>query len=420
MKTRNVRVLWIALLLPLSLLLAGCGGGDKPEMKEEAGEHAEEHEGKEHEGKQQGGKQPAEGEAMAGEDGEEMLVVDAEVLRDLKLTTFPAELRPGGEGVTALGELKVDEGAYAEAGTPIPARVVRLIASPGQLVRRGQPLAELQSVELGQARAQRTAAQARAELARQTVERKRGLAEERIVSRGELQRAEADLAGAEAELRAAEASVSALGVGTGGRDLSGFALLSPISGTVLERTAVQGQTADPSRSLFRIGDLSRLWLVVQSPERDALRVRAGSAAEIALAAMPGRKLQGTVDWVGREVDPHSRTVPVRIVLPNEGGQLKPGMFATAWLTTGGEGEKVVAVPATALQRMDDRWIVFLPRGPRGEGRFEVRPVERGRDLGDEVAVLSGLQPGERVVVEGAFVLRAEAEKKEGGGEHHHH
>jgi cobalt-zinc-cadmium efflux system membrane fusion protein len=400
MKTRTW-ILWI------TLLLAGCGGGDKAEMKEEAG-HAKET-------GEHGGEEHSEGEAMAGEEG--MLTVDAEVLRDLKLTTFPAELRPGGEGVTALGELKVDEGAYAEAGTPIPARVVRLIASPGQHVRRGQPLAELQSVELGQARAQQTAAQARAELARKTVERKRGLAEERIVSRGELQRAEADLTGAEADLRAAEAAVSALGVGVGGRDLSGFALLSPVSGTVLERTAVQGQTADPSRPLFRIGDLSRLWLIVQAPERDALRVRPGSTAEIVLAAMPGSRLQGAVDWVGREVDPHSRTVPVRIVLPNEGGQLKPGMFATAWLATGGEGEKVVAVPTTALQRMDDQWIVFLPKG---EGKFEVRPVERGRDLGNEVAILSGLQPGERVVAEGAFILRAEAEKKEGGAEHHHH
>ncbi len=408
--TTRTWILWIALLFPLVVPIVACGGGEKAEMKGEEAGHSEEAAGEEH----------AEGEAMAGEEEEGMLTVDAEVLRDLKLTTFPAELRPGGEGVTALGELKVDEGAYAEAGAPIPARVVRLIASPGQYVRRGQPLAELQSVELGQARAQRTAAQARADLARKTVERKRGLAEERIVSRGELQRAEAGAAEAEAELRAAEAAVSALGVGAGGRDLSGFALLSPISGTVLERMAVQGQMADPSKTLFRIGDLSRLWLVVQSPEGDALRVRAGSPAEIALAAMPGRKLQGTVDWVGREVDPHSRTVPVRIVLPNEGGQLKPGMFATAWLATGGEGEKVVAVPATALQRMDDQWIVFLPKGPQGGGKFEVRPVERGRDLGDEVAVLSGLQPGERVVVEGAFVLRAEAEKKEGGGEHHHH
>ena len=400
MKTR-AWMIWMALLLPL----VGCGGGE--EKNQESG-HEEEAAagGEEHAGEEQ------------GEAGEGMLAVDPEVLRDLKLTTFAAELRPGGEGVTALGELKVNEQAYAEVGAPIPGRVVRLIAAPGQQVRRGQPLAELQSVELGQARAQRAAALARAELARQTVERKRGLAAERIVSRGELQRAEAAAAEAEAELQAAEAAVSALGVGvrSGKGDLSGFALLSPLSGTVLERAAVRGQMADPSRPLFRIADLSRLWLVVQVPEREAVRVRVGSPAKIALAAMPGQKLEGTADWVGREVDPHSRTVPVRIVLPNGGGTLKPGMFATAWLATGGEGERVVAVPSTALQRLEDRWVVFLPRG---EGRFEVRPVERGRDLGDEVAIVSGLRPGERVVIEGAFVLRAEAEKKAGGGEHDH-
>ena len=403
MKTRA----WM-LVLALILPLAGCGRGEAPKETEEVG-HDEAGEGK---GEEQAN--PTEPEP------EGVLAVDAEVLRDLQLTTFPAELRPGGEGVTTLGELKVNESAYAEVGVPIPGRIVRLIASPGQTVRRGQPLAELQSVELGQARARRTAARARAELARQTVERKRGLAAERIVSRGELQRAEAEAAEAEAELRAGEAAVEALGVGGGGTGgLSGFALLSPISGTVLERTAVQGQAADPSRSLFRIGDLSRLWLVVQAPERDVVRVRVGASAEVTLAALPGQKLRGTIEWVGREVDPHSRTVPVRIVIPNQDGRLKPGMFATAWIETGtegGQGEQVVAVPATALQRMDDQWVVFLPRG---EGRFEVRPVERGRDLGDEVAILSGLTPGERVVNEGAFVLRAEAEKGEGGGEHHH-
>ncbi len=410
MTTRaNTRAWMMSWTMGLTLLLplTGCGGGK--DANEEA--HSEEA-GHEEAGHDEAGHT---GEEHAAEEG--TLVVDAEVLRDLKLTTFPAELRPGGEGVTALGELKVNEQAYAEVGTPIPARVVRLVASPGQSVRRGQSLAELQSVELGQARAQRTAAQARAELARQTVERKRGLAEERIVSRGELQRAEAEAAEAEAELRAADAAVDALGVGrSGAGGQSGFALLSPISGTILERTAVQGQTADPSRPLFRIGDLSRLWLVVQAPEQDAVRVRTGSPAEITLAALPGQKLQGTVDWIGREVDPHSRTIPVRLVLPNTGGNLKPGMFATAWIRTGGEGEQVVAVPATSLQRMDNQWVVFLPDGA---GKFEVRPVERGRDLGNEVAVLSGLKPGERVVVEGAFVLRAEAEKNEGGGEHHH-
>ncbi len=406
--TMKVWMIGMVLLLPL----AGCGK-DKA-VTEQAGQ-AKPAESTAH---------SAEGDAGGEheEAGEGMLVVDAEVLRDLKLTTFAAELRPGGEGVTALGELKVNEQAYAEVGAPIAGRVVRLAAAPGQLVRRGQALAELRSVELGQARAGQTAARARLELARKTAERKRGLAAERIVSRGELQRAEADLAEAEADSQAAAAGVSALGIGsgTGREDLSGFALLSPISGTVLERAAVQGQMADPSRPLFRIADLSRLWLVLQAPERDAVRVRVGSPAEIALAALPEQKLRGTVVWVGGEVDAHSRTVPVRIDLPNAEGRLKPGMFATAFIGTsvgtGGAGEKVVAVPATSLQRMDNQWVVFLPRG---EGRFEVRPVERGRDLGNEVAIVSGLKPGEPVVAEGAFVLRAEAEKKEGGGEHHH-
>lgn len=406
MNTRAWMMSWMMGMI-LLLPLAGCGGGE--DVNEEAHSDEAEHGGQEHAGQEHAA------EEHKAEEG--MLAVDAEVLRDLKLTTFPAELRPGGEGVTALGELKVNEQSYAEVGAPIPARIVRLVASPGQFVRRGQPLAELQSVELGQARAQRTAAAARAELARKTVERKRGLAAERIVSRGELQRAEAEAAEAEAELRAAEAAVDALGVGrSGAGGQSGFALLAPISGTVLDRTAVLGQTADPSRPLFRIGDLSRLWLVVQAPERDVMRVRPGSRAEITVAALPGQKLQGQIDWVGREVDPHSRTVPVRIILANDAGQLKPGMFATAWIGIGGEEERVVAVPATSLQRMDNQWVVFLPRG---EGKFEIRPVERGRDLGNEVAILSGLKPGEPVVAEGAFVLRAEAEKNEGGGEHHH-
>lgn len=207
-KNSRIRTALLPVLLPLVL---ACGSGEAPPatLEEEAGEHAghaghagdtaESHDGEEHAG---GEHAQAEGR----------LAVDPEVLRDLRLTTFPAELRPGGEGVTALGELKVDESAYAEVGAPIAGRIVRLAASPGDFVRRGQPLAELQSVELGQARAGRAAAQARAELARQTVERKRGLAAERIVSRGELQRAEADAAAAEAELRAAEAAVEALGV----------------------------------------------------------------------------------------------------------------------------------------------------------------------------------------------------------------
>ncbi len=93
------------------------------------------------------------------------------------------------------------------------------------------------------------------------------------------------------------------------------------------------------------------------------------------------------------------------------------MSATAWLPLAETSGTVVAVPAAALQRLDEGWGVFLPRG---EGVFEVRPVGRGRDLGGEVEILSGLAAGEPVVVDGAFLLKAEAEKAHGGGEHHDH
>jgi cobalt-zinc-cadmium efflux system membrane fusion protein len=412
----NTRVwtVWIALLLPL----AGCGSekAATETAHPEAGEHAEPA-GEDHAGEE--GHAEGEGHAEEGHAEEGVIAVSPEVLRNFKLTTTAAELRETGEGITVPGELKVNEESYAEVGSPIDARVVRPLAAPGQAVRRGQPLVELQSVEVGRARAERTAALARADLARKTAERKRGLAADRIVSQGELQRAEADVAQAEAEVRAAEASLDALGVGPGkAGHLSELTLPSPLSGTVLERLAVRGQSVTPAAPLFRIGDLSRLWLVAQAPERDVVRLTIGAPAEITLAAAAGQKLRGTVEWIGREVDPHSRTVPVRIVLPNDTGRLRPGMFATARIETGERGEPAVAVPAQSLQRMDERWVVFVPR--EGEaGEFEVRPVERGRDLGSEVAVLAGLKPGERVVVEGAFVLRAEVEKREGGAEHHH-
>jgi len=389
---------------PLFLLLAfaaACGG---PEQDDE---HAEE---------QQAGETAGEAAGAADED-EDVLRIAPEMLRDLKLTTARAEARPARQGVTALGELRVDENGYAAVATPIAARVAALHVEAGETVSPGQVLAELQSPELGRARAAHEAAAARAELAAKTLARKRGLAAERIVSLGELQQAESTAAEAQAELRAARAALAALGAsGAGGGDPSRFALRSPIGGTVLERNARRGETADPAQPLFRVADLATLWLVVQAFERDAVRLTEGSEAEVTLAAVPGQKLRGKVVRVGREVGSESRTVPIRIDLANPGG-LRPGMSATAWLPLAETTGTVVAVPAAALQRIEEGWSVFVPRG---EGAFEMRPVGRGRDLGGEVEILSGLQAGTPVVVDGAFLLKAEADKAHGGGEHHHH
>jgi membrane fusion protein, heavy metal efflux system len=346
-----------------------------------------------------------------------LLEVEETMLRDLRLTTTKVEQRPGGEGVSVNGELQADQDRYAEVGAPVTARVVRLLAAPGQRVRAGQLLAEGQSTELARARAEHDAAQARVTLARSALERKRALAD-RIVPRREVQEAEADLSAALADLRSATATLQALGAAaTRGGDASRLPLVAPIAGTVIERNIVLGQMIDPAHVAFRIGDLTSLWLVAHVFERDAVRVAIGTPARVTLAAYPGQAFTGRVTYIGRQVEAESRTIPVRVELANPQQALRPGMSASAWLQVSTAGENVVTVPVASLQRVRDQWVVFVPKSAR---TFEIRNVGRGRDLQGEVEVLTGLQPGETVVVDGAFLLKAEAEKAEGGGDHHDH
>ena len=381
---------------------AGCRGKEVTEKAEPAGK----------EGAAKTGEAP-EGHEEAGR----FVRIEAGMLRDLGITTSAVESRPGGEGAPVLGELRVNESAYAEVGSPVPARALRVLALPGSQVRRGQVMAELQSLELGKTRGDYRDAQARVDLARQSLERKRGLAAERIAPQREVQEAEAELRRAEASLQGARGALNALGASNdGGSDDSRLVLRAPLTGTVIERHLVRGAVAQPGEALFKVGDLSVLWLMAHASERDAVRVRAGSTARVAIPALPGSSLRGRVAAVGSQVEVSSRTIPIRIELANAGGILRPGMSATVWLPIG-EGGTVIAVPVAALQRLEDKWCVFVPREP---GVFEIRPVGRGRDMGGEVEIVSGLKAGETVVVEGAFLLRAEAEKARGEGEHHEH
>lgn len=391
----------LAVRLLLCALIAGCGRKSKEPDRTVQPEAA--------------------AEAHHGETSPNVLTIEPGMLRDLRITTAKAESRPGGEDVSLLGEVGVNEEAYTEVGSAVSSRAIKILASPGDSVRRGQPLVELQSPELGRAIADYRSAWARAELARAAVARKRELAG-RVVPMREVQEAEADARAAEADLQAALASLRALGFSEtdlhsqDGEEAT-LVVRSPMAGTVIERNVVPGQMTEPSKPLFRIGDLSRLWLTVHAFERDAVRIRAGTDARVSFPALPGRVFTGKVALVGRQVDMASRTIPVRIEVDNSGALLRPGMSATAGVRLGDTGGVIVAVPAASLQRMQDEWRVFIPKS---EGAFEMRTVGRGRDLGGEVEVISGLRPGEDVVVEGAFLLKAEAEKARGEGEQHEH
>jgi len=196
---------------------------------------------------------------------------------------------------------------------------------------------------------------------------------------------------------------------------STFVLRTPVSGTVIERAAVVGQMLDPQKPAFRVGDLSTLWLQVHAFERDAVRVQRGGTARLAFSALPGRDFDGVITTVGREVEHDSRTVPIRIDVRNPSGVLRPGMSATAAVVVGAVGAPILTVPVAAVQRVRNEWCVFLPKNGN---HFEVRRIGRGRDLGGEVEVLSGLGAADTVVVDGAFLLKAQAEKGEGDHDEH--
>jgi cobalt-zinc-cadmium efflux system membrane fusion protein len=381
--------------------LASCGGGSENHAKPPV--------------------QPVAHTAEAGPQSDANTVrIEQGMLRDLRITVAQVEARPGGERMTLIGELAVDERAYAEAGVPVQARVTRLHANTGEKVRRGQILAEVTSRELGQARAEYLSAEARLRLADAALERKRALAAEKIAPLREVQEAESQAAEARAALRAARAAIGAFGLDPPSSDTvdatsSTFLLRSPTGGSVLERNAAVGQMLDPATPAFRVADLSTLWLTVHAFERDAVRIQGGVAARLVFPALPGQDFAGTVAMVGRQVDPASRTVPVRIDVKNASGLLRPGMSATALLPVGEAGGRVLTVPVAAVQRVRNEWCVFLPRDDR---TLEIRRIGRGRDLGGEVEVLSGLGAGDRVVVDGAFLLKAQAERGDAG--HHGH
>ncbi|MPZ18021.1 MAG: efflux RND transporter periplasmic adaptor subunit [Luteitalea sp.] len=352
--------------------------------------------------------------------GEEpVLRLRADALRDLRLTTTAVESRSGRQQVDALGELQANQEAYAELHAPLSGRVVKLLATPGDRVRTGAGLAVIQSSELGRARAAYLSAMARLTLARQNRERKRGLAAQRIVPARDVQQADAEAAAADAEVRASRATLSALGVPTNEErhDTSHFTLRSPVSGVVLSRSVLLGQIADVTSPAFTIADLATLWLTVHVFERDALRVDVRAPARVRFPALPGRGFEGRVTFIGREVDASSGTIPIRVVLENAGESLRPGMSGSAELQLDAGTLTISSVPTAAVQRLGDAWVCFVPRD---DGAFEIRKVGRGRDLSGEVEILSGLRPDERVVVQGAFVLKAEAEKMSGTADPHNH
>src|SRR5690606_5118320 len=175
---------------------------------------------------------------------------------------------------------------------------------------------------------------------------------------------------------------------------------APANGIVLEKPAIQGARFEAGETLFRIADLSRVWIIADVYERDLARVRVGQSAQVTLDAFPGQRFEAKVAYRYPTLNSATRSTPVRLELDNREGLLNPGMFAQVELDVGGCTPRTT-VPASAVIDDGQRQVVLLALP---EGRFQPRAVRLGERGVDAVEVLEGVEPGDRVVVSANFLI----------------
>jgi len=312
------------------------------------------------------------------------------------------------------GRIEANERQVTRIGAGVTGRVTSVLAEVGDRVRPGQVLAHVASPELTTAQLTYLRANASTQLAERAVERARQLIQADVIGSAELQRRESELAIARAELRAAGDQLALVGMPREAiaklRDSGSLyphtAVVATQSGIVIERKVSQGQVAQPGDPLFTVADLSNVWVVGSLPEQTARNAKAGQSVEITVPAI-GKVLSGRVIHVADTVTPETRTVLIRTQVENVDLALKPQMLAT--MSIAGSTVDTLAVPAVAVVRDNDRDHVFVQRAAN---RFRLTPVELGPTSDGMRPVLSGLNEGTPIVVEGAFHLNNERKRAE--------
>lgn len=312
---------------------------------------------------------------------------------------------PGNVMADAYREVKI---------TPVAGGIVTKIhAELGTAVKQGAPLVTLFSTELAEAHTKYLSMRAMLAAAHQKLQRTQQLVAIGAVSRQELEEITAlhtshatEVETARQRLRLfglSQAQVEALNHPSQTR--AEVVVPAPIAGVITGRAVNLGQVVGMGQELFVVTDLTQVWVIGDLYEQDFQTVRVGSEATMTTPAYPALTLRGRVSYIAPQVDAQTRTARVRVAVPNRDGHLRLGMYVTMVFTTGG-GERVVVVPRTAVQTIGDRQIVFVPVNAE-EGTFVPRTVQVGPLRGDLVTLRSGVQPGEVVVTEGSFFLRAE-------------
>jgi cobalt-zinc-cadmium efflux system membrane fusion protein len=321
------------------------------------------------------------------------------------------------------GTVNLDDQRSGHVFSPVTGRVVKILAQLGQRVKQGEPLATIESPDIGSAVSDAHKAEADLIAAEHDLRRKRDLFAQKAAAAADVETSEDTERNAQAELERARQKQFLLRVGNVDAVSQTYTLPSPIDGEVLLRNInpgveVQGQysggagnnciagitTNTVCGELFTIGELDKVWILGDVYEVDLGRVHVGAAATVTTVAFPGTAFTGTIDWVSGSLDPNTRTAKVRCTLDNPEKKLRPMMYTTVAISV--DQRKAVAIPRTAVIHLGDYKVVFVQVGESdGKVHYQRLPVDLDESrTGPYVAVKHGVTAGQKIVFNGAEAL----------------
>jgi cobalt-zinc-cadmium efflux system membrane fusion protein len=340
---------------------------------------------------------------------------------------FGVKVMTAGAGELAVhvrlpGEVRVNPDRLAHMVARVSGVARKVLANVGEQVRQNQVMAVLESRELSELKSAYLVARERLTLAQTTFAREEKLWDQEISSERMFLEAQKGLVEARIEQRVAEQKLHALGFAEdylanlsfeNDASFTRYEMAAPFGGTVIRKHLTLGEVLKDDTEAFVIADLRSVWVELTAYQKDLPFLRLGQSVLIH-GGPGGGEATGTVGYISPIVDEATRTASARVVLPNLDGLWRPGSFVTATIDV----DRVTVpllVPKSALQIIDNQGVVFIETD---EG-FEPQPVSIGRTNQSHAEVLSGLQPGQRYVAEGAFTLKAQLSKGAFGDGHGH-
>ncbi|MBK7071908.1 MAG: efflux RND transporter periplasmic adaptor subunit [Myxococcales bacterium] len=320
------------------------------------------------------------------------------------VATAPAVSRAEGSSLVVPATIAFDATRRAVVNARAPGVVRALHVDIGARVEKGKKLAVVDSATVGADRAQLQGARARVRAAEANYRRDKELQTKGVSSAKEVLALEQELELARAEVGSLSASIGVVGMNAGGA--GGYAVTAPLAGWIVERDATIGEMVDADETLFEVVDTSTMWAELSVPEDQVDQVALGQAVIVTVDGLKGRQFEGTISYVSPKVDPRTRTIQVRAALANPEGRLRANMYGEARVVLGDRGE-AVTVPADAVQRVKDVYFVYVQTK---DDEFEIRRVDLGARERAVTELTSGVSANERVVVSGAFALKAETLK----------